>query len=70
MRGISNNQARFLAYLQRELGLPYTGQGLSRAEASILIDVCVDELRRRHGEKRLRTLLGRSEGPRRARAAA
>jgi hypothetical protein len=36
--GITNAQAKFLAALQRELHVRYTGRGMSRAEASAAID--------------------------------
>lgn len=33
-RGITNAQASYLAWLQRRAGEPYTGAGMSRAQAS------------------------------------
>lgn len=42
-RGISNDQARELAQLQKALGLPYTGSGMSAMAAAALIA----DLRRR-----------------------
>jgi hypothetical protein len=33
-RGISNTQAKELAHLQRSLGIPYSGQGMTQREAS------------------------------------
>ena len=41
--GITNKQAKFLATLQRQAGLKYTGNGMSRADASALIDKLVAE---------------------------
>lgn len=41
--GITNEQAKFLAALQRQAGLTYTGAGMSRADASALIDKLVQE---------------------------
>jgi hypothetical protein len=49
-RGITNAQAKFLADLQRDLGEPYTGRGMTRLEAAATIDGLLDrrrELRRR-----------------------
>ena len=46
--GITNKQAHYLAMLQRQLGVAYTGNGLSRLEASAAIEACkarVQELR-------------------------
>lgn len=31
--GITNKQARYLAALQKRLGVPYTGNGMTKAEA-------------------------------------
>jgi hypothetical protein len=42
VRGITNSQARLLAALQSELGEPYTGRGLTLAEASEAIDDALD----------------------------
>jgi hypothetical protein len=47
-KGITNPQAKLLADLQRQLGEPYSGSGMTCAEASGLIDDCF----RRLGRKR------------------
>ena len=39
-RGITNRQASYLASLQKQLGEPYTGNGMSVREASDAIDDC------------------------------
>lgn len=66
-KGITNPQASYLAALQRELGLPYTGSGMTAREASITID----ELAARIGErdKATRAALKHRAGRRRSRAA-
>lgn len=46
--GITPAQAKYLASLQRELGEPYTGNGMRRAEASQAIDRCLTRLGRSH----------------------
>ena len=43
--GVTYKQAKLLAKLQRQLREPYGGAGLSRAEASVLIDDCLTRLR-------------------------
>jgi hypothetical protein len=58
-RGITNGQARMLASLQRQLGLPYTGNGLSSADAAKTIDACLTALGREPrapGERTGRTM--------------
>jgi hypothetical protein len=45
-KGITNPQAKYLASLQKELGEPYSGAGMSRADASVLIDACLERLGR------------------------
>lgn len=40
-KGITNDQAKFLASLQRELGESYTGAGMTRTEASAAIEACL-----------------------------
>lgn len=45
-RGITNKQASYLASLQRELGVPYTGNGMTLAEAS----AAIDDAKRRLGQ--------------------
>jgi hypothetical protein len=39
-RGITNKQAQYLASLQRRLGEPYKGNGLTMQQASMLIADC------------------------------
>jgi hypothetical protein len=46
--GITNRQAKYLASLQRKLGEPYTGAGLSQHEASRLIAQLVARIRLAH----------------------
>ncbi len=42
-KGITNKQAAYLAALQRQLGIPYTGSsGMTRREASALIEKLQD----------------------------
>lgn len=37
-RGITNKQASYLAALERQLGVPYSGNGMNTREASSAID--------------------------------
>jgi hypothetical protein len=46
-RGITNPQAKLLADLKRQLGEPYSGSGLTCAEASRQIDDCFKRLGRK-----------------------
>ena len=41
LKGITNDPAKFLASLQRELGESYTGAGMTRTEASAEIKACL-----------------------------
>jgi hypothetical protein len=43
-RGITNAQAKYLARLQRELGVAYTGNGMSLDEASAAIKDCIFQI--------------------------
>jgi isopentenyl diphosphate isomerase/L-lactate dehydrogenase-like FMN-dependent dehydrogenase len=52
--GITNEQAKFLAALQRQAGLKYTGAGMSRADASTLIDKLVAERDARRSARPMR----------------
>jgi hypothetical protein len=47
MGGITNPQAKYLADLQRKLKTPYTGRGMSKAEAQAAIKSCVAEMDRK-----------------------
>ena len=47
-RGISNNQAAELARLQRALGEPYTGRGMTASEAASAIASAQARLADRH----------------------
>jgi uncharacterized protein YqjF (DUF2071 family) len=40
-RGISNAQAKFLGRLCRELGVPYSGSGMTREQATHAIDTLI-----------------------------
>jgi hypothetical protein len=53
-RGITNRQASFLADLQRQFGLRYTGNGMSAAQASAEIDRLLElrEIKRRDLDRR------------------
>lgn len=46
-RGITNAQARYLARLQRELGVPYSGAGMTMSEAHAAIRAAIAEVDRR-----------------------
>jgi isopentenyl diphosphate isomerase/L-lactate dehydrogenase-like FMN-dependent dehydrogenase len=52
--GITNEQAKFLAALQRQAGLKYTGAGMSRADAAALIDKLVEERDARRAARPMR----------------
>lgn len=44
---ITNKQAQFLASLQRDLGVNYTGRGMTKGEATKAIDQCLRKLGRK-----------------------
>jgi hypothetical protein len=46
-RGITNQQAKYLAALCRELGVEYPGWGMTAREASITIDALKKRVRKR-----------------------
>lgn len=52
--GITNAQASYLADLQRQLGLPYTGAGMTRTEAAGAIDALIERRRELRAEAKER----------------
>lgn len=46
-RGITNEQARFLAKLQKRAGEPYSGRGMTAAEADAAIKRLLGDRRRK-----------------------
>lgn len=49
-RGITNAQAKYLAALQRGLGEPFTGGGMTMGQASAAIDDCKRRVRKKRQE--------------------